>query len=71
MNGCFPDLHLQREGGTRVLAGKADHQTDPQCRRDHQPGSLDAKAILNVARMGKAASDRTILAYARDIWGIL
>ena len=28
------------------------------------------RAMLNVARMGKFTSDRAILEYARDIWGL-
>ena len=28
------------------------------------------KSILNVARIGKFSSDRTVLEYARDIWRI-
>jgi starch phosphorylase len=27
-------------------------------------------AIMNVARLGKFLSDRTVLEYARDIWNI-
>lgn len=34
------------------------------------PAQWNRKAILNVARMGKFSSDRTVAEYARDIWGV-
>jgi glycogen/starch/alpha-glucan phosphorylases len=34
------------------------------------PDEWNRKAILNVARMGKFSSDRTVAEYARDIWGV-
>ena len=36
----------------------------------NEPSVWARKAILNVARIGKFSSDRTIREYARDIWGI-
>ena len=35
-----------------------------------RPAIWAQKAILNVARIGKFSSDRTILEYAKEIWGI-
>ena len=37
-------------------------------REYHSPGLWARKAILNVARMGRFSSDRTITEYAREIW---
>lgn len=34
------------------------------------PNEWNKKAILNIARMGKFSSDRTIIQYANDIWKI-
>jgi starch phosphorylase len=35
-----------------------------------QPASWSRKALLNIARIGKFSSDRTISEYARAIWDI-
>jgi starch phosphorylase len=35
-----------------------------------QPAAWASKAILNVARIGRFSSDRTVAEYAREIWGI-
>ncbi|MFN0085538.1 MAG: glycogen/starch/alpha-glucan phosphorylase, partial [Blastocatellia bacterium] len=35
-----------------------------------EPAIWAPKAILNVARMGKFSSDRTIAQYAEEIWGL-
>jgi starch phosphorylase len=34
------------------------------------PDEWTRRAVLNVARMGKFSSDRTVMEYARDIWGV-
>ena len=44
------------------------HQVDDAFR---QPATWASKAILNVARIGRFSSDRTVAEYARDIWGIV
>jgi starch phosphorylase len=45
----------------------AQRQVDDAFR---QPAAWVSKAILNVARIGRFSSDRTVAEYARDIWGI-
>jgi starch phosphorylase len=36
----------------------------------HDQAGWTRRSILNVAHMGRFSSDRTILGYARDIWGV-
>jgi starch phosphorylase len=45
----------------------AQHRVDDHFR---EPDTWTSKAILNVARIGRFSSDRTVAEYARDIWGI-
>jgi starch phosphorylase len=45
----------------------AQHRVDNHFR---EPDTWTSKAILNVARIGRFSSDRTVAEYARDIWGI-
>jgi starch phosphorylase len=45
----------------------AQRQVDDTFR---QPAAWRSKAILNVARVGRFSSDRTVAEYARDIWRI-
>ena len=53
------------------------HDLEDYCRCQQEVGRLfldqtqwTKRSILNVARMGKFSSDRTIREYAEDIWGI-
>ena len=53
----------------------ADFLSYVHCQRSveaayHDQSGWTRRAILNVANMGVFSSDRTILSYARDIWGV-
>jgi starch phosphorylase len=53
----------------------ADFLSYVHCQRSveaayHDQAGWTRRAILNVANMGRFSSDRTILGYARDIWGV-
>jgi starch phosphorylase len=45
----------------------AQHEVDEAFR---QPERWTSRAILNVARIGRFSSDRTVAEYARDVWRI-
>ncbi len=52
-----------------------DFESYLECQRDVDEALRDRdswtrKAILNVARMGKFSTDRTIRQYATEIWGV-
>jgi starch phosphorylase len=61
-------------GGDHFLL-LADYAAYVECQQRVDRAFLDTgewarKAIVNVANMGKFSSDRTIHAYAREIWNI-
>ncbi|MBI3987897.1 MAG: glycogen/starch/alpha-glucan phosphorylase [Lentisphaerae bacterium] len=70
----FTDLVKMRTGEDRYFH-MADYRSYVDCQ-----GRVEAvfrnrrewarKAIVNVARMGRFSSDRTVSEYARDIWGV-
>ncbi|MCB1734819.1 MAG: glycogen/starch/alpha-glucan phosphorylase [Gammaproteobacteria bacterium] len=63
LNGGDPYLHL--------ADFDAYLDTHAQVGRDYlDTANWTRKAILNIARMDKFSSDRTIREYARDIWGL-
>ncbi len=69
-----PILEALLEQGDRYLlvADFADY-ADTEEHVEHafiEPRSWQRKCLLNIARMGYFSSDRTILEYARDIWGL-
>ena len=47
---------------------EAQHRVDDAFR---EPAAWMSKAILNVARIGRFSSDRTVAEYAKDIWEIV
>jgi starch phosphorylase len=53
----------------------ADYQSYVECQNEvghayRDPGHWDHMSILNVARMGKFSSDRSVADYCRDIWKV-
>jgi len=46
------------------------HAQEKASREYRKPGNWAEKAVLNVARIGKFSSDRTIMQYAGEIWDL-
>jgi starch phosphorylase len=60
-------------GDHYLLTADYDAYIETQERVDHlylDPEEWARKAILNVARMGKFSSDRTVAEYGKDIWNV-
>ena len=73
--GLFkPIVDSLLDGGDPYMV-LADFESYVDCQRNAalaylDPESWSRKCILNVARMGKFSSDRTISEYAREIWQV-
>jgi len=66
------DSLMRRDDPYLVLADFEDYL---RCQQEVaqlylDPSGWTRKSIINVARLGKFSSDRTVLQYAREIWGI-
>jgi len=66
------DSLMRRDDPYLVLADFEDYL---RCQQEVaqlyvDPAGWTRKSIINVARLGKFSSDRTVLQYAREIWGI-
>ena len=78
--GCIPcDMlapileALLRDGDYFLVLADFRSYVDTQDRVDelfNDPEAWIRKAILNTAHMGKFSSDRAVLEYAREIWGV-
>ncbi|HVY56113.1 MAG TPA: glycogen/starch/alpha-glucan family phosphorylase, partial [Thermodesulfobacteriota bacterium] len=74
-HGLFKWIYeaLLMNGDTYFHIADFESYTDTQRRVGEEfkkPGDWARKAVLNVARIGKFSSDRTISEYARDIWRV-
>jgi starch phosphorylase len=63
MNGGDQYFHLADFEGYLEAQARAAHEF-------RQPDIWGAKSVLNIARMGRFSSDRTIREYADKIWGV-
>ncbi len=64
---------LTREGDPYMLLADIDAYLAAQHDADtvwRQPAEWTRRAILNIARVGRFSSDRTIAEYAAEIWGL-
>jgi len=68
-----PILDVFFQGDHYLLSADYPHFLVAQEKADllfRDPEDWARRAILNVARMGKFSSDRTVADYGRDIWGV-